>query len=112
MGGGDTYVHVFLEVDVVVLRLVRFERLQSDPRLADEVEADRVLVEDGQTDRLLQHVVVRDAVVGEHLVPLRIQRLRQSLGAQLEGLTSHAHWTAWSAVISNNNTVIHIAPYP
>ena len=70
----------------VAAALARLEELEREAMLADEVEAEAILVEHRQTQRLRAHVVVADAVVDERLVPHRVQRLVDRLRAQLRRL--------------------------
>ena len=82
----DTYMKLPFQTHVDVFRLVVVECTQRDPRLADEVIAERVLIEHHESQRLSKHVFLRDAVVRQRLVPLRVQGLGDGLSAQLERL--------------------------
>lgn len=44
--------------------------------------------------RLADHVLVRDAVVGEGLVPRGVQRVPQGFGSQLVGLEEQRSWAS------------------
>ena len=83
----DTHDDVLVEQHVeVAAALARLEELEREAMLADEVEAEAILVEHRQSQRLGAHVVVADAVVDERLVPHRVQRLVDRLRPQLRRL--------------------------
>ena len=77
---------MLLQVHVEVLGLRLLERFERNARLSEEVESELVLVEHGETDGASPHVLLRDTVVRERLVPLRVQRPVLRLRAQLKRL--------------------------
>ena len=89
-----THHQLFVQRHAEVVQLVRLETPQRQAVFANEVEAERVLVQNRQSQRLRAEVALRDAVIHDVLVPHRVQRSvdgLRSLLARLRGARKQVH---------------------
>jgi len=74
--------HKSSEIDIKVTMNARHKLFKRDSCFADELKLKRVFVEYSQTKSLVGRVSLRDAIIRQCFIPLRVQRLVYCLCAK------------------------------